>query len=277
MKLIMTDVAAAFPSTSKGGVVPMLVRKGVHPTIVRWVNSWPTGRTIETWIDNRPAGRRNVNCGVPQGSPCSPVLFALTLAEALCKLLEGVSYVDDCSRTFSFAGQSDFQREAKARLDKIRDTLLEAGFRIDKEKTEIAWFFANERPRGPSVAKAKKWRLDGVTRKFDIKAKPVRWLGFFLDCRMTRRAHVKHRLALGHHRMKTMARVMTVNGIRRKLARKVGWAVAMSTAAYGIGAIWEGQTWLLEGFHKLSVAIGYEPSVQAWHVGSFVLGFNHGV
>jgi ribonuclease HI len=33
-------------------------------------------------------------------------------------------------------------------------------------------------------------------------------------------------------------------------------AVAMSTAAYGIEAIRQGQTWLLEGFHRLSVAIG---------------------
>jgi hypothetical protein len=33
--------------------------------------------------------------------------------------------------------------------------------------------------------------------------------------------------------------------------------VAMSTVAYGIEAIWEGQAWLLEGFHKLSVAIGW--------------------
>jgi hypothetical protein len=73
---------------------------------------------------------------------------------------------------------------------------------------------------------------------------------------MNWRAHVKHRLALGHHRMRTMARIMTANGIGRKLARKVGWAVAMSTAAYGIEAIWEGQTWLLEGFHHPSVAIG---------------------
>jgi hypothetical protein len=74
-------------------------------------------------------------------------------------------------------------------------------------------------------------------RKFDIKAKPVRWLGFFLDCRMNWRAHVKHRLGLGHHRMRTMAKIMTANGIRRKLARNVGRAVAMSIAAYGIEAI----------------------------------------
>jgi hypothetical protein len=112
---------------------------------------------------------------------------------------------------------------------------------MDKDKTEVAWFVAPKSPRGPSIAKGKKWRLDWVTRKFDINAKSVRWKGFFLDCRMNWRAHVKHRLALGHHRMRTMARIMTANGIRRKLACKVGCAAAMSTAAYGIEAISEGQ------------------------------------
>jgi hypothetical protein len=133
--LLMTDVAAAFPSTTKNQVVSMLIKKNVHPTLIRWVHSWLTDRSIETWIDNRPVGKGAVNCGVPQGSPCSPVLFALTLAEALDKLPDGISYVDDCSWTFNFGGQTDFQREASACLDNIRDTLLEAGFRMDKDKT----------------------------------------------------------------------------------------------------------------------------------------------
>jgi hypothetical protein len=49
---------------------------------------------------------------------------------------------------------------------------------------------------------------------------------------------------------------MTASGVPRKLARKVAWAVPISTAAYGIEAIWEGQKWLLDGFNKLSTAIG---------------------
>jgi len=49
---------------------------------------------------------------------------------------------------------------------------------------------------------------------------------------------------------------MSANGIPRKLARKVAWAVAMSTAAYGVEALWEGQRWLLDGFTKLTNAIG---------------------
>jgi hypothetical protein len=89
-----------------------------------------------------------------------------------------------------------------------------------------------------------------LSNKFDIKAKPVQWQGFYLDCRMNWKARVKHRLALVHHRMRTMASIMAANGIRRKLARNVGWAVAMSTAAYGIEAIFKGQAWLLEGFNR---------------------------
>jgi hypothetical protein len=106
--LLMTNVAAAFPSTTRSRVVVMLARKGVHPTVVRWVNSWLTDQSIETWIDNRPTSKRAIQCGVPQGSPSSPVLLALTLAEALDKLPDGISYVDNCSWTFSFASQTDF-------------------------------------------------------------------------------------------------------------------------------------------------------------------------
>jgi hypothetical protein len=81
--VLMTDVAAAFPSTSKQRVVKMLIKHKAHPTIIRWVNNWLTDRAIETCIDGNPVGRSAVNCGVPQGSPWSPVLFALTLASAL--------------------------------------------------------------------------------------------------------------------------------------------------------------------------------------------------
>lgn len=77
----------------------------------------------------------------------------------------------------------------------------------------------------------------------------------FIDPRFTWQAHVQHRLALEHGRIKAVARVMGANGTPRKLARKIAWAVAMATATYGIEGIWEGQQWLLDGFTKLTTAI----------------------
>jgi len=234
----MTDVAAAFPSISKARVVRMLLRHQAHPTVIRWVRDWLTDWSIETWIDGRLIKVAPINCGVPQGSPCSPVLFAPTLAEALEQTREGVSYVDDCSWVISFNAQRDFKREAVKLLDEVHKAFTDHGFTLDKDKTEVAWIPASERPGAKQRDKATTWNLrwQGITRQFDIKVKLTRWLGFFVDCRMNWQAHIRHRLALGHHRLRTTARVMTANGAPRKLARKIAWAVAMSTAAYGVEA-----------------------------------------
>jgi hypothetical protein len=262
--VIMTDVAAAFPSTTKARVLQMLIRNQTHPIIIRWVDQWLTGCEIETWIDGKMAGRRTTECGVPPGSPCSPVLFALTLAGALTQLPDGVLYVDDCTWIINFTAQSEFKDKARTLLDQVHAKLADFGFSMDEGKSEVAWIFAGPKPGAATRKKAEDWKLrwkvphsdQVIERRFSIKAKPVRWLGFFLDVKFNWQAHVKNRLALGHHRLKTLARVMGANGTPRRLARKVAWAVAMSTAAYGVEAIWEGQKWLIDGFDKLTKTIG---------------------
>ena len=148
--------------------------------------------------------------------------------------------MDDCSWVISFETQTEFKTHARALLDQVRDTLEDTGFQMDEAKTEVAWILAGPNPRKPSLEKAKMWKLKwaGIEQRFDIKARPVHWLGFFIDPRFNFQAHVRHLLALGQQRIKATARVMGANSIPRKLARKVAWAVAMSTAAYGVEAIW---------------------------------------
>jgi hypothetical protein len=75
--------------------------------------------------------------------------------------------------------------------------------------------------------------------KFNVKGKPVPWVAFFLDCRLNEQANDRQRLALGIDQTRTMASIMTTKGIKWKLAGKVGRAVAMPTAAYGIEAMWQ--------------------------------------
>lgn len=103
--------------------------------------------------------------------------------------------------------------KATALLDQIYNVLRDSGFKLDAEKTDVAWIFAGEWPRAASQKKAEEWRLNWqppdagsprIVRSFDIKAKPVCWLGFFIGCRFNWQAHVKHRLALGHYRIKAV-------------------------------------------------------------------------
>jgi hypothetical protein len=44
------------------------------------------------------------------------------------------------------------------------------------------------------------------------------------------------------------------------LARTVAWSTSMATAAYGIEAIWAGQPWIVQSFHKLTARIGRDVS-----------------
>jgi hypothetical protein len=105
-------------------------------------------------IDGKAVETSLVNCGVPQGSPRSPILFALALAGGLEELSEGVSYVDDCSWIIEFSGYAGFQKRASGLLTKVRSKLAEFGFRMDEATTEVAWIFASSSPRGPAKAAA---------------------------------------------------------------------------------------------------------------------------
>jgi len=45
--LVMTDVAAAFPSTTRDLVVRMLQARGANPTIIWWVLNWLSERSVK--------------------------------------------------------------------------------------------------------------------------------------------------------------------------------------------------------------------------------------
>ena len=79
----------------------------------------------------------SVNCGVPQGSPWSPVLLALR------ELPAGVSYVDDYSwAIIDPSTTQEFQERASEHLDEVYVILTHFGFQA---KTEVAWIFASEK------------------------------------------------------------------------------------------------------------------------------------
>jgi hypothetical protein len=50
-------------------------------------------------------------------------------------------------------------------------------------------------------------------------------------------------------------RFMNRWGINRKLAHRVAWSTSMAKAEYGIEAIWAGQNYIVQLFHKLTAWI----------------------
>ena len=97
----MMDVAAAFPSVARGCLLRKLRTMKVDENLVSWVDSFMRERKVVMSIDGQESEAKEVETGLPQGSPVSPVLFTAYMADIHGEVegqvpgCRGISFVDD--------------------------------------------------------------------------------------------------------------------------------------------------------------------------------------
>ena len=95
------DVAAAFPSVARGCLLRKMRDRQIDECLVRWTDSFMRGCWVIMSVDGQDSDPMEVNTGLPQGSPVSPVLFAIYIAdihqvvESQMEDCRGISFVDD--------------------------------------------------------------------------------------------------------------------------------------------------------------------------------------
>jgi len=101
--VLLMDVKGAFPHVAKGNLIRRMEEMGFEADLVRWVENFMEERKVIMSMDGREGDSMDVQTGVPQGSPVSPVLFVIYLSglfgeveekEGDCES-EGISFVDD--------------------------------------------------------------------------------------------------------------------------------------------------------------------------------------
>ena len=74
------DVKGAFDAVLPGRLTRRLREQGWPDNLVRWVQSFATNRSVKIRLDGETGPETNIYCGLPQGSPISPILFMLYIA-----------------------------------------------------------------------------------------------------------------------------------------------------------------------------------------------------
>ena len=73
----------------------------INENLVQWVGGFIQGRKVVMSVDGQNGGAGEVTAGLPQGSPASPVLFAIYIAEIHGEVegqvegYRGISFVGD--------------------------------------------------------------------------------------------------------------------------------------------------------------------------------------
>ena len=88
--ILSLDVAGAFNNVSHERLIHNLRTRKIPAKLVNWVNSFLKDRQSFLTFDDRTSAMRQVNAGILQGSPVSPILFLFFNAKLVkgCEKLE---------------------------------------------------------------------------------------------------------------------------------------------------------------------------------------------
>ena len=124
---LFMDVKGAFDHVSKGQLLNRMIQLNIEGDLVNWTSSFLTGRKVQLVIDGHDNKERDIETGIPQGSPVSPILFLIYISGVFNKVSEtsplvtSLSFVDD----LGFIASGSSVKEVVESLEKVAHTVLE--------------------------------------------------------------------------------------------------------------------------------------------------------
>jgi hypothetical protein len=242
--MVTLDVQGAFDALLKNRLLHRMAQQGWPQRTILFVDSFLTDRRVQVRLGQVTTPSYPVACGTPQGSPLSPILYTLYLAELLSM---------DRERRFGYADDICLYRASHSMDDNVE--LLASDLRQIK-----AWGEANKVTFAPE-----KQEMIHLTRQRSNYAPPcvvdeqltiypilpggehsqpaLRWLGVWFDRRLTFRRHVATRTAkaakVAYH-IRSLAR--TTYGPPASSLRKATIACVYPSLLYGSKCWYRGRT-----------------------------------
>ena len=142
--LILLDLSAAFDTVDHEILLNVLRKRlGVCGKALDWLRSYLTDRTQSVCINGVKSTKKQLKCGVPQGSVLGPLLFTvytLPLGDIIRKYdLKFHFYADDTQLYFSFKPSDSILGKEKMEtcIQAIRKWMAHNFLKLNDEKTEI--------------------------------------------------------------------------------------------------------------------------------------------
>ena len=115
------DISKAFDRLWHKCLLAKLPMFGLHHTLIKWISSFCSDRSIAIRVDGYLSKPHSINSGVPQGSVISLVLFILFINDLLSFTSSSIfSFADDTYLISSFS--SNPQHLAHSNISPYRNT-----------------------------------------------------------------------------------------------------------------------------------------------------------
>ena len=237
--MVTLDVQGAFDALLVNRLLRRMQEQGWPLSLLYLVRSFLTGRKVRVRLEDSTTAFYTVACGTPQGSPLSPVLYMLYLAELLNedpKLRFG--YADDiCLYRASHTLEENTQLLAQD-VQGIIQWGNENKIFFAPEKLEMIHFTTRRGAGNPVLKVNRELEIAPIITAPKASQDPaLRWLGVWFDRKLKFRRHVSERTAKARQvaqHIRNLAR--TTDGPPASSLRKAVTTCVLSSALYGTEA-----------------------------------------
>lgn len=225
---IFFDLTRAFDTINSTYLQIKMEKLGIRGPINDWLRSFTEDRTVRVKIHDTLSDPKKINCGVPQGSIISPLLFSLFIND-LDKFLSKsnnkvILYADDCTVVISANSLQELEFESNEILQKFSQWCSKNRLLVNNSKTcFMPFFLRREFPENPLLMLGNK-PIERVTN--------FKFLGVYLDPRLKWCNHLDHVVS------KLNSAFFAIRNLKNILDRKellnTYYALAYSHMSYGI-------------------------------------------
>lgn len=233
--VVFLDVKGAFDHVAKGRLLQTMQSLSLPQSIINWTRSFLEERLIRLAFNGQVEDFSEVETGVPQGSPTSPILFLIYIRDLFQNLEEvyPLSYIDDIALATSSTSWKKNARVLQREVAKLIRTGDSQVIQFDLAKTELLHFSKS--------AKAKSATITLPTREIIVPAQTaVRWLGIWFDPLLNFKEHIKIRATKALATFNRMDRLANLeNGLTANSLRQIYRACVNSSLDYGSPVWWK--------------------------------------
>ncbi|KAM5344599.1 hypothetical protein ACJ41O_013134 [Fusarium nematophilum] len=189
--VVTVDIQGAFDTVLRNRLILRLRQQGWPQHLARWAGSFMNNRSACIRYQDITTPISPLQCGLPQGSPVSPILFLL-YTEPIYRLgnTKGrFGYADDTAILCTGDSLDETATAASGYIQELIDWGNENGISFDPKKTEVIHFSRKTPAIAPPIQ-------HGDSEKRPEKA--MRWLGIWLDSTLSFKTHVEKWTAKAH-------------------------------------------------------------------------------
>ncbi|CEJ91365.1 hypothetical protein VHEMI07083 [[Torrubiella] hemipterigena] len=183
--LVTMDVKGTFDAVLRNRLTQRLHRQGWPLNLIRWVHSFMSRRMALARFGKSQSDSIELACGLPQGSPISPILYLLYIVDIYS--LDGADkryeYTDNTAMLFISASLQETSRRAEQAIQRMVEWSKSTAVTFDPAKTEIMHFTRKQALEAPIIRHE---------NKVNKAAPSMRWLGVYLDSKLKFNAYITY-------------------------------------------------------------------------------------